>query len=45
MATKPKPESDEEREFNRVLSNMLKAPPKPHEKPQDGRRRGRPIGS
>lgn len=49
MAQKPNDDSVSETETDKrrdeVVRRMLNTPPKPHPKPKEGRRRGRPVGS
>jgi hypothetical protein len=42
MADKPDPTKDPE--FNRVLGNLLRLPPKPHSEMKVGKRRKRNLG-
>lgn len=39
------PEKEADARRDEVVRRMLNTPPKPHPKPKDGRRRGRPVGT
>ena len=39
------PEEEVDARRDEVVRRMLNMPPKPHPKPKEGRRRGRPVGT